>query len=297
VARPQDGYAFVRGRVSMTGRDYVSSTADQTLANLSLWVASNVRHGWGTPELPYTQDLAGRLHRSLDWGHLWIVGGIGCHTTRDLLVDLARAVNIPVLPALMPSRARPPFVTSIGHGAAAYRWDSPAVRILEHADDLNANSLYPDAGFRWTDESEEHARCFFEVTWPTAAELGSFGFVVDPTFHRLWAGTGEVELDDGSPRIAQQAHRWYGRVVGVWPDNDESAGSELGRMYLADRGSRLGSQRGYVRGGRGIAPPIDRYCSSRSPDGALGDLLLDDMVMSYPTLARSRDEARAVLLS
>lgn len=294
VARPQDGYAFARGWVSMSGHDYLSSTPDQTLANLTQWVAINLRHGWGTPSIPYTQDLSGRLRRSDDgFGHLAVVGGVGCHTTRDLLQDLARSVNIPVLPLLLPARRAPPYPSGIGHGALAYRWDSPAMRIIEHADVLNANELYPDAGYAWSDESEEHARRYFEVTWATPAEASAAGLVLAPGFPKLWAGTGEVEMDTGFAIISRQAHRWYGRLLGGWSDLTAAGTSPRWTAFTEQRSARLGSARGVA----GLQSPLDVLCQSRDRGEVVDDTLLDWFANLYPTLLPTREDARALVAS
>ncbi len=295
VDRPQDGYQFLVGVRSMTGQDLRASTPDQTLANISLWVAQNMVHGWGVPTTAYPLDLAGRLRSSPDeWRGSAVVGGEGCHTTRDLLVDLARSINVPVFGGSHPSRATPPYTASIGHGAALYRWDSPAMRVLEHADDLNAYDLFPIAGFAPTDTSAEHARTLLEGVWPTTAEAARLSFAARTWPERLYNTDPRIEAAHGWGRVNQNAHRNAAYLIGEFGDETDT-GSPRWQGYINDRSTQLGAARGVGVGGSGTIAVIDWYCSARRSDGVVGADHIISVRSIYPTVVPTDAAARTLL--
>ena len=295
VDRPQDGYQFLLGARSTTGQNLRASTPDQTLANISLWISQNMVHGSGVPATPYPLDLAGRLRSSPDaWRGSAVVGGLGCHTTRDLLQDLARSINIPVFGGYHPQPAAPPFISSIGHGAALYRWDSPDMRVLQHADDLNAYNLFPIAGFSPTDTSPEHARTLFEAVWPTTAEAARLSFAALTWPERLYNTDPRIEAAHGLGRVNQNALRNAGFLIGAFGDETSTDGGARWQAYINDRSTLLGAARALSVGGSGYASVIDWYCGARRSDGVVDADQITNARGLYPFVVPTDDSARTL---
>lgn len=296
VDRPQDGYQFLIGERSTTGQNLCASTPDQTLANISLWISQNMLHGWGVPNTPYPLDLAGRLRSSPDeWRGSAVIGGIGCHTTRDLLQDLARSINIPVFGGYRPQPGVLPFIESIGHAAALYRWDSPDMRVLEHADDLNAQDLFPVAGFSPTDTSPEHARTLFQALWPTAAEAARLSFTALTWPERLYNTDPRIEAAPGWGRVNQNAQRNAGFLIGAFGDETSTGDSTRRQGYINDRSTLLGAARVVTVGGSGLPSVIDWYCSARRSDGVVDADLIANVRALYASVLPTDAAARTLL--
>ena len=179
---PRIGYRFIRGTNSASHTDRLGSTENETLANLSFWFSANVGHGGEALDSTrayyvahtFLQDRLRAEHR--DWGYAnWtgIFAQSGCQTASNLLHDLARSLNIPLLNIQM-------FESGGVHQGLLYRWQRSGARILHHTDDLYiAEGFAPfflvrSDGLRAT--PAESIRRFFEVSWPLREEMIPFGY-------------------------------------------------------------------------------------------------------------------------
>jgi hypothetical protein len=188
VCDPRDGYRFIRGATSKTKADLVGATADATLANLTFFLTQNSVHGF-----PVTQSIdsfqfaiAERLHLGVD-----IVDGgttpantmverVGCHSTGELLEELARAVNIPILNLGSfvndwTDGTQYSFRQNV-HRGFAYAWTRAGVRIMPHADFTNATALWPDYRLGM------NAAAYFDIVWRSPASYAANGITVNPAF-------------------------------------------------------------------------------------------------------------------
>jgi hypothetical protein len=179
---PRDGYRFVTGQASQSRMNRRGETEEDTLANLSRWFSQNVGHGGGPEDsnrdyyIHHTW-LRDRLKaESRDWGYghwtgIWSPSG--CQSAANLLHDLARSVNIPLLNIMVFDGEHS---SNLG---LVFRWQRPGTRILHHTDDLySAETLAPcffiRDGRRGTEA--EAARYFFETNWPLLADITAYGY-------------------------------------------------------------------------------------------------------------------------
>ena len=100
ICDPRVGYRFLRGLNSTSGIDLVGSTPDASMAAISLWVSQNIKHE--RSDLGHTMSLSGRLQAitsSIEGVRVhYISAEAGCFTVSALIYDLARSINIPLLP-------------------------------------------------------------------------------------------------------------------------------------------------------------------------------------------------------
>ncbi len=179
---PRVGYWFLRGLARERGIDLIASTEAQTLANLIAWVSQNLGHGGdGTDSTDAYfiahAELRDRLrgeHRDFPGGRSWtgLFAPSGCHSAANLLHDLARSVNIPLLVA---------GVSASGlHAGLLFRWNRTDPRICHHVDDAYiANGLVPcfpvdDAGVALG--AAATARVVFDILFAPPLDLSRFGF-------------------------------------------------------------------------------------------------------------------------
>jgi len=188
VCDPRVGYDFIRGTTSKTGADLVGADPTATLANLTFFMTQNSVHGFPTTE-PWTSfsfSLTDRLHLGLDLSTTpatqapYLVERVGCHSTAELLEELARFVNIPLRNVASntydwtDTTAYPYRQNS--HRALAYAWTRPAeFRVLPHADFVNATALWPNYRSPFT------AMDYFTLVWLAPATYVADGIMVDTT--------------------------------------------------------------------------------------------------------------------
>jgi hypothetical protein len=188
VCDPRVGYDFIRGTTSRTGEDLTGATPTETLAKLTFFVTQNSVHGfplsYQEPFNTYQFSLSERLHRGIDapagTPSQTLVERLGCHSTAELVEELARAVNIPVRNVASyvydwTDGTQYTFRNN-SHRGLAYAWSRPAERrILPHADFVNATALWPNyhATFAALD--------FFNLVWRTPEDYQSMGLLVDMT--------------------------------------------------------------------------------------------------------------------
>ncbi len=241
VCQPAQAYGFVRG-LSTSGLDLVGGSADQTLANLTLFVARNLRHGpTATPDrvlATYGFDTPGRLQRRNDLSYSGqLAAPAGCHTAAALLQDLARSVNLPVenVALLAYSDVVGPLHYRT-HRGLAYRWTT-APRYLEHADDAYAMGIYGLA-LNPLGQTASSAQRFFDTVWSTPAQLAAAGATIFSDLPMVTVGTG---FGAGADRTETYTH--YGRLLGYWPDAHPSTASRRWSEYVARREEPMCSPR------------------------------------------------------
>jgi hypothetical protein len=185
---PRMGYWFIRGMHSVSHADRLGPTDDATLANLTYWFSSNIGHGGeavdSTPAYyiahTYLQDRLRSEHR--DWGYAaWtgIFSPSGCQSASNLLHDLARSVNIPLLniEMTMPGEV---------HQGLLYHWQRADARIVHHTDDLYIATTLAPFYLVHADgtpaSAAESVRSFFEVGWQLLDAMLDFGFHHSPSY-------------------------------------------------------------------------------------------------------------------
>ena len=145
ICDPTDGYRFVTGSVDAQLPTLLGDSADTTLAGLSAWLRDNAGHGDGfssRTEMANMAFLRDRLKQDPMSGD--VRAAHGCHSAANLLYDLAKSVNIPLLVVKsQDDDALDAHYSNRTHSGLVYRWDSDDPRVLLHADDLYANELGP----------------------------------------------------------------------------------------------------------------------------------------------------------
>jgi hypothetical protein len=147
VCDPRIGERFIRGETSTGHADLLGATDRETLVRLTWWLQQNVYHdppGKGPGGLTYTapaliqQYLQTRLRATATptLGRV-ILASYGCHSVANLLYDLAKSVNIPLLVGNM--LTLPPtvkFGVALEHAGVAFHWMRSDALVVHHADDL-----------------------------------------------------------------------------------------------------------------------------------------------------------------
>lgn len=236
---PRVGYWFLRGLARTSGVDLVASTEAQTMANLIAWVSQNLGHGGdGTDSTDAYfiahAELRDRLiaeHRDFTGGSSWtgLFAPAGCHSAANLLHDLARSVNIPLLVA---------GISDTGlHAGLLFRWNRTDPRICHHVDDVYiANGLVPcfpvDAAGVMLDAAAT-ARHVFDVAFAPPIDLSRFGFHHAASYEPWY----RVSFDSAD----------YGARAGYWPSVDATT------AYTLEHRIRMASWR--------------RFLELRCPDG------------------------------
>jgi hypothetical protein len=188
VCDPRVGYDFIRGKTSETHADLLASTPEATLANLTLFLTQNSVHGFPYRESidTFSFSLTDRLHRGLnltDAGSTpapWLVDRVGCHSTGELLEELARVVNVPLrnlgsYTYAWTDGTNYSFRDSM-HRGLAYAWTRPnEARILPHADFVDATGLWPNYRVPFA------ASDYYAIVWRTPASYLANGLLVDTT--------------------------------------------------------------------------------------------------------------------
>jgi hypothetical protein len=178
---PRAGYRFIRGRNRRSGIDLLAATEEGTLANVCLWLSQNLGHGGDATDssdayFPSHNLLSDRLRAETRvWGaSRWtgIFAPAGCHSASNLLHDLARSVNIPLLNVKVSSGGI--------HQGLAFRWNRTDPRLLHHTDDLYiANTVAPFFSIDASGVAESGAQAalrFFNANFAPLDELTRFGF-------------------------------------------------------------------------------------------------------------------------
>ena len=246
VCDPRIGYDFIRGLTASTGIDLLGPSPRATLVNLTAWAQVNLGHG-GTEDFP---DLAA-AQRHLFLGErliqrTWVqprapkmvMAQYGCHSASNLLHDLARSVNIPLLHVATDAPWTPPVnIDNVRHSGLVYDWTGPDFRALPHTDDIYANNVGPifpiDAAGQPLSACARR-RVFFEQTWAPPDMLRSWGFVFAENLLPVTASSPYANASWSYPRQADMADD--GIMLGYWPPDPsgtskEYVGYTLEQMY------------------------------------------------------------------
>ena len=184
VCDPRTAYRFLRGETSLTGEDLLGATPTESLANVTKFLTENSVHGFPTEESlnTFQFEIGERLHLGLDedWTPSdYLIERMGCHSTAELLEELARAVNVPVLGVASftyswNSGIDYPFRYN-SHRALVYAWTGDEPRILPHLDFINATALWPNYG------GPEAPLDYFDLVWRSPESYEAMGIDVDMT--------------------------------------------------------------------------------------------------------------------
>jgi hypothetical protein len=186
VCDPRVGYRFLSGATSTAGENLIGATEEETLARIGVWMSRDVGHGGAEDQTleherqySYLQD---RLKPRAYWPYPLAVMTAGCHSAASFIHDLAKSVNIPLLPVLAYEKPRElwPAGQALMHQGLLFRWGGKNMRVLWHADDFyRANQLAPyfpiDAsGRRLADAAA--LRLFFDVNFVAPDVLTAHDF-------------------------------------------------------------------------------------------------------------------------
>lgn len=231
---PRVGYRFLRGETSSRGTDLVAATRLETMVNLTRWAAENLMHGSDEHHAAaWTQQhayLVDRLRGSVPTVAAGSPAGaqpystspvipapLGCHGAMNVVRDLARSVNIPLLalngydtppgPGALGERHPPP-----SHGALLFlesgSWGAAGrLRLLPHIDEVYAESLAPfyplGPGGKVPTEAEKW-RIFFDALWQEPAALARWGYLPPASY-----GLGERNHPaDDRPTLGIDGGAW-----------------------------------------------------------------------------------------
>ncbi|HWZ92308.1 MAG TPA: hypothetical protein VNW92_25765, partial [Polyangiaceae bacterium] len=219
---PREGLLFMNGRRSTAHQNLIGSNQTATLANLTFWATNNVFHGPNGGAAPaieqerqfYAFDLADRLKQvspalvaattqaNAPISSLGILSLLGCHTTSQLLADLARSVNIPLLVTAM--HTAPTSSAGGPHGSLVYGVGTDHELILEHADDTDAEGylpaapLLPDGSALPSLLDTRIAPIEFASVWRDPTTLGAWGLALESGFPPIPDTNASSDLyDDG----------------------------------------------------------------------------------------------------
>ncbi len=260
VCDPRVGYNFIRGLASTSGENLLGANPTETLAKLTYWLKNNVTHYLTPSEVPYPVTslafLEDRLRVRMISGENRIPASEGCHTATNILYDLARSVNIPLLAIVKFDPLSSPDADLTGRihqGLVAFA-ESPQVRVLYNMDEIVASDLqmiYPITadGMIMGPDQPAAAQLYFDTQWVSFETLESWGF---HTFRGLpWlttriAGMGRISPDNVYPN--------FGRLLGYW-DRFSSSGFLPERMYQLEKAYQMCAWN-----------VLNDYCTRRGPD-------------------------------
>ena len=186
VCDPRVGYRFLSGLYSTGGENLIGASEEATLALIGLWMSRDVGHGAAEDQTfehrqQYTY-LTDRLRRRSYTSYAGAIMTAGCHSAASFIHDLAKSINIPLLPVLAYEKPRelwPPH-TAMEHQGLLYHWARKDMRVLWHADDFySAMGLAPNfpidaAGRRLSDAAAR--QLFFDVQFTTPDVLTAHDF-------------------------------------------------------------------------------------------------------------------------
>jgi hypothetical protein len=200
VCDPTVGFRFLHGDDSTARTNLIGQTEEETMHNLSVWCAANVGHGgdpidskrWHIIMHNFLEDRLRAEHRTYtdSQGNVYeddkeIFAPNGCHSVANLLHDLARSVNIPLLCVYSYQTGQ----YTGRHQGLMYHWGRNDARFLYHTDELDMNNFAPffpiqDDGAAAPQPMNEAQKkqAYFEVHWMPPTELAQWGFVNATTF-------------------------------------------------------------------------------------------------------------------
>lgn len=258
---PREGYRFASGERSTSGANLLGATDEDTLVNLSYWLNENVNHGGSEDHTKEAIQSYSYLHDRLKprahhprWKSA--VAAAGCHSAADLMHDLARSVNIPLLVTTTYEVAPndPPLFGCKGpcHRGLAFRFGRSDARVLWHSDDLYANSLaeffpihFDGEGYPSATTLAQKKRLFYELNWVKPSELVSWGYGLRGTVPAIAPKFPEVDLNLGTwHRLGEmKAYDWEKRYQLCSYTGFLSGAGDYVRLYLEEDIRNLGPLR------------------------------------------------------
>lgn len=220
---PRVGYRFLTGtspQHRFQTEYLIGINEEETLIRLTSYLRKNLAHGGGESQAQLLRRalLKDRL-RLEDRGMIWATAG--CHGASQLIQDLARSINIPLLN--IGTQENPSTSGHYGsrtHRGLIYEWEGPRARILWHADEIYAIS-YTDPVFAIDDSDrplspEASQRLFFERYWPSPRTLQAWGFQYRPhiVFPEIGFGVNS--------RGIHEDYADYGWMGGHWLPSDRA---------------------------------------------------------------------------
>jgi len=264
---PRDGFRFVTGATSASGTSLLGPDEATTLRNLTAWFRDNVVHGdfegvVGTPDFRVTEylDRAEVAHKALLPGRLAgrivdgvpgtpVVVGNGCHSAANLLYDLAKSVNIPLLVARSDYQPLARYSSGLSwlfysHSGLVFRAGGPNTLVLHHVDDIYAYGITSilatdDAGSRPLSPAEAD-ELFFAVNWVPPDTLEDWGFHYLSEVPMMELG-GRIEETDFYAIPGSREPLAWGRLMGYWPGrpSDTDSGLDAFSIYSYWRNKAL----------------------------------------------------------
>jgi hypothetical protein len=232
---PRVGYRFARGFTSTSGEDLVRATQEETLVRLSRWFAENVVHSITLSDLRLTPAnkvqyglLENRLKAQSREGDSsrMIVAPLGCQFSVNLLHDVARALNLPLLRI---KTAETP--TSLVHQGLVFRWSRGGRRFLHHIDDLYANRMnlsFPLRADGTEPSGDEAAQIFFDTLWSPPDRTWGINL------------TGDYSVVPVDPASTSTDNPNTGVYGAYWDSSDEFL------AFITEQQYRLGSWDNYL---------------------------------------------------
>lgn len=300
---PRVGYHFMRGLgpdfpnvkplldFPYQSEDLVGNTPEATLTNLTFWVSRWVIHGssvgsFSVNELANHSFLKDRLRVREIEGLKGVHALSGCHQSANLVRDLARSVNIPLL--LTKTLNQPPkpgggHYLNLVHGGVCWQWQQENPRCLWHMDELYAQSTEPS--FPVDDQGNavseaERRRLLFLTHWRPPEELQAWGLNVN--IHEVIPGQGlGINTRGASEDLAS-----FDWTIGNWEMSDRQAAEDQtiddfiaanpnkvppARQFAEDLSKNLQLDTGYKLGNwtlmgrrcRGRPESLDQYMANR----------------------------------
>jgi hypothetical protein len=222
---PRVGYDFLRGRTSSSAIDYLAGTPAEMLAAITFLATRNSVHGFPLdfqqPIASWQFTLSERLHRGLDepagTPSKWLIERVGCHSTAELIEELARSVNVPVRNLASYGYAWTDGVDytfrNNSHRGLAFAWTRQCERrILPHADYANATALWPNF------HAQFGPRDFYDVVWRTPESYQAMTLQIDMSMP-------VVPITAANSDGSYETYFDFGRVFAV-------LGTDEGRYWL-----------------------------------------------------------------
>lgn len=235
VCDPRVAYQFIRGLSSRSHENMLGESPESTLTNLSHWFKNNVVHGDIRDRealILYaylSQKLRGRETR--DFSNA-IVANKGCHSAANLLYDLAKSVNIPLLNvAIQESESREGSFLTRTHRGLIFKAGSSSPLFLYHLDEFYANGDILGPIYTPIEGSPpnllEEKNLLFQGEWVNPATLEAWGFHFFNTYPIIIPGE-----DYGMPAEASSVNRAdYGYFAGYW----EGTSAQLALKYSLEK--------------------------------------------------------------
>ncbi len=229
---PRVALRFLTGENSSLHENLMGENPLETLQNLSWFLYKNAWHTHQRPDVWPSLEELNRFYFQLsnrlqDRSTLNADGSTthgleqrtGCHSASALLIDLARSINLPLLPVWTYLSNIPvyPFSASQGqHAGLVYHWTQRDALFLVHLDDLyvQVKPFFPvdEAGSPIREENLLK-QILFSNTWLPPPELERWGFHFFTAYPLITSGTWYPALPGSlRPHLAHIGGYWERRL-------------------------------------------------------------------------------------